>query len=91
MGSFTFGYVSFQIVVLLVVSVVLSRNKGWYSHTNTAASILTMVGVLGTFIGIYVGLQEFNPRELQGSIEILLNGLKSLSELLLSVSPPLSS
>lgn len=76
MGSFTFGYVSFQIIVLLVVSVILGRNKGWYSHTNTAASILTMVGVLGTFIGIYVGLQEFNPGELQGSIEILLNGLK---------------
>ena len=76
MGSFTFGYVSFQIIVLLVVAVILGRNKGWYSHTNTAASILTMVGVLGTFIGIYVGLQEFNPGELQGSIEILLNGLK---------------
>ena len=33
---------------------------------------------MGTFIGIYIGLQKFNPdpNELQGSIEVLLNGLK---------------
>lgn len=76
MGSFTFGYVSFQVIVLLVVLLILWRIKGWYTHTNSAASILTMVGVFGTFIGIYVGLQKFNPKELQDSIEVLLNGLK---------------
>ena len=78
MGAFTLGYVSFQIVVLLVVLAVLGKNKGWSAHTNTAASILTIVGVLGTFIGIYIGLQKFNPDpdKLQGSIEALLNGLK---------------
>ena len=78
MGSFTYGYVSFQIVVLLVVLAILRKNKGWSAHTNTAASILTIVGVLGTFIGIYIGLQKFNPNPnaLQGSIEVLLNGLK---------------
>ena len=76
MGFFTFGYVSFQIVVLLVVLSVLWRNKSWAIHTNTAASILTIVGVLGTFIGIYIGLQEFNPEALQDSIKDLLDGLK---------------
>ena len=76
MGFFTLGYVSFQIVVLLVVLAILGKNKGWAAHTNTAASILTIVGVLGTFIGIYIGLQDFNPKELQESIEVLLNGLK---------------
>ena len=58
MSSFTFGYVSFQIVALLVVLAILGRNKSWSAYTNTAASILTIVGVLGTFIGIYIGLQE---------------------------------
>ena len=82
MSSFTdvyvYVYVSFQIVVLLVVLSVLWRNKSWNIHTNTAASILTIVGVLGTFIGIYIGLREFDPdpEKLQGSIEVLLNGLK---------------
>ena len=73
---FTRRYVYFQIIVFLVALGILWRNKGWYTHTNTVASILTMVGVFGTFIGIYIGLQEFNPRELQDSIEVLLDGLK---------------
>ena len=78
MESFTSWYIPGQIVVLLVVLTVLWKNKGWSAHTNTAASILTIVGVLGTFIGIYVGLQKFNPdpNELHRSIEVLLNGLK---------------
>ena len=75
---FTLGYLFFQIVVLLFVIGVLWRSNGWYAHTNTAASILTIVGVLGTFIGIFIGLQKFNPdpNKIQGSIEVLLNGLK---------------
>ena len=75
---FTLGYPFFQIVVLLFVIGVLWRSNGWYAHTNTAASILTIVGVLGTFIGIFIGLQKFNPdpNKIQGSIEVLLNGLK---------------
>lgn len=76
MDSFTFWYVPGQIVVLMVILVILWRNKGWYAHTNTAASILTVVGVLGTFIGIYIGLQEFNPKALEDSIPDLLDGLK---------------
>lgn len=76
MSSFTFWYVPGQIVVLVVILVILWRSKGWYAHTNTAASILTVVGVLGTFIGIYIGLQEFNPKALEDSIPDLLDGLK---------------
>ena len=78
MNSFTIGYVCFQAVVLLVVLGILWRNKGWYAHTNTAASILTIVGVLGTFIGIFAGLQEFttDSSKMQESISKLLEGLK---------------
>ena len=76
--EFTRGYVCFQIIVGGFVVGVLWLRKGWSSHTNTAASILTIVGVLGTFIGIFLGLREFDPDpvKLQGSIEVLLNGLK---------------
>lgn len=81
MDSFTFGYASFQIIVLFIVLGILWKNKGWHAHTNTAASILTVVGVLGTFIGIYIGLWAFktdlgNMEEMQGSISKLLDGLK---------------
>ncbi len=72
--SFTFYYVYGQIILLLIVLVWGIR--GWYAHTNTAASILTIVGVLGTFIGIFMGLQEFTTDEMQESISKLLEGLK---------------
>ncbi len=75
---FTRRYVYFQIGVLLVVLGVLWWKKGWHTHTNTAASILTIVGVLGTFIGIFAGLQEFTTDSsmMQESISELLKGLK---------------
>ncbi|MDE0089736.1 MAG: hypothetical protein OXU23_28735, partial [Candidatus Poribacteria bacterium] len=80
MDSFTIGYVCFQVVVFLTVLYILWKNKGWHTHTNTAASILTIVGVLGTFIGIFVGLQEFtisnDSDKMQESISKLLDGLK---------------
>ena len=76
MGAFTLGYVSFQIVVLLVVLAVLGKNKGWYAHTNTAASILTVIGVFGTFLGIFIGLQGFDVKKIEESIPPLLAALK---------------
>ena len=77
MDLFTRTYVYCQIIgVFSLAVIILWINRSWYKDTNTAASILTMVGVFGTFIGIYIGLQEFNPKELQDSIEVLLNGLK---------------
>ena len=70
-------YVYFQITIVFSLAVIiLWRNKSWYKDTNTASSILTFIGVLGTFYGIYDGLQTFNPTELQDSIAVLLNSLK---------------
>ncbi|RKU19007.1 hypothetical protein C6501_01665 [Candidatus Poribacteria bacterium] len=76
MDSFTIGYVCFQFVIGLLVFGVLWWKKGWYTHTNTAASILTIIGVFGTFIGIFIGLQVFEIENLESSIPGLLNGLK---------------
>ena len=76
MFSFASGYFYFQVLVFFVVLGILWRIKGWQAHTSTASSILTVVGVLGTFIGIYIGLQEFSTDKLQDSIKDLLDGLK---------------
>ena len=35
------------------------------------------IGVLGTFVGIFIGLQEFNPSSMKSSIEHILVGLKT--------------
>lgn len=40
-------------------------------------TVFTTLGVLGTFAGIYYGLQEFDTNDIDGSIEDLLDGLKA--------------
>ena len=74
--EFTLGYVCFQIIVGGGVFYVLWQSKGWYTHTNTVASILTVIGVFGTFLGIFIGLQAFDIKDIEGSIPDLLDGLK---------------
>lgn len=76
MNSFTFVYVCVQVILGLLGLVFLSTKKIWHTHTNTAASILTILGVFGTFIGIYFGLQSFDIADIERSIPGLLDGLK---------------
>lgn len=45
--------------------------------TDHAPAVLATLGILGTFVGIVVGLLAFDPRDLDGSIENLLDGLKT--------------
>ncbi|GIW67975.1 MAG: hypothetical protein KatS3mg096_843 [Candidatus Parcubacteria bacterium] len=40
-------------------------------------SVFTTLGILGTFIGIYIGLQKFDVNDITNSIPSLLNGLKT--------------
>ena len=74
--EFTLGYVCFQIIVAGGAFYVLWQSKDWYTHTNTVASILTVIGVFGTFLGIFIGLQAFDIKDIEGSIPDLLDGLK---------------
>ena len=40
-------------------------------------SQIVSVGVLGTFVGIFIGLQDFNPEDMKHSIKNILIGLKT--------------
>jgi hypothetical protein len=40
-------------------------------------SQIVSVGVLGTFVGIFIGLQDFNPEDMKNSINYILVGLKT--------------
>ncbi len=40
-------------------------------------SQIVSLGVLGTFIGIFIGLQNFNPDDMKNSINGILLGLKT--------------
>lgn len=45
--------------------------------TRYTSALLTSLGILGTFIGIVIGLLDFDPQDIDGSIELLLSGLKT--------------
>lgn len=40
-------------------------------------SQIVSVGVLGTFVGIFIGLQNFNPQDIINSVNDILSGLKT--------------
>lgn len=40
-------------------------------------SQIVSVGVLGTFVGIFIGLQAFNPEDIINSVNDILVGLKT--------------
>src|SRR5690606_6042084 len=42
-----------------------------------APAVLVSLGILGTFIGIVIGLLDFNAHDIKNSIEGLLDGLKT--------------
>lgn len=40
-------------------------------------SVIAATGIIGTFLGIFMGLLDFDTNNLEGSIPILLNGMKT--------------
>lgn len=57
-----------------LVLAMLGKGRGLITYTPT---LLTSLGILGTFIGIVIGLLAFDPKDIDGSITLLLNGLKT--------------
>ncbi|PSV28003.1 MULTISPECIES: MotA/TolQ/ExbB proton channel family protein [Photobacterium] len=67
----------YLILSLLLLSIFLAVIRKAPRFTASTANILTSLGILGTFAGIVVGLMDFNPSNIDGSIEALLAGLKT--------------
>ena len=67
--------IMFVIVAFMVVAVCWFWNMR-YRQANAIASIVTISGVLGTFVGIAWGLWNFNPNDIEASVPKLLEGLK---------------
>lgn len=55
------------IILLALIDIVLKKDL---------KSQIVSIGVLGTFIGIFIGLQDFNPDNMDESIKTILIGLK---------------
>lgn len=48
-----------------------------HSFVHYTPTLLTSLGILGTFAGIVCGLLDFDPKNIDGSIAVLLEGLKT--------------
>ncbi len=62
--------IAFVVVILLLAIYDIVTKKDLKSY-------IVSIGVLGTFVGIFIGLQEFNPSSMKNSIEHILVGLKT--------------
>ena len=65
------------LLVLFALSGYWLRQGQYPTLTTHAPALLASLGILGTFVGIVVGLLDFDPSNLDQSIEGLLEGLKT--------------
>ncbi|AIL32429.1 hypothetical protein [Basilea psittacipulmonis] len=82
--EFIINSVYFLLALWFVVSVFLIAKLAIYKNLDqhnpyiyeAIPSVFTTIGVLGTFVGIYFGLIDFNVYDINSSIPTLLEGLK---------------
>lgn len=65
------------IVIVFIAASVLSALGKSKRFTDYAATLLTSIGILGTFAGIVIGLLVFDTANIDESIPSLLEGLKT--------------
>ena len=65
------------LLALFILSAYWLRKGEYPTLTAHAPALLASLGILGTFVGIVVGLLDFDPERLDESIEGLLEGLKT--------------
>ena len=60
----------FVFIILVLAIIDITKKKDLKSQ-------IVSIGVLGTFFGIFMGLQDFNPEDMKNSINLILIGLKT--------------
>lgn len=65
------------LVALFLLAYWFKRNHTHVVFTAYAPTLLTSLGILGTFVGIISGLLDFDTNDIDGSIGPLLEGLKT--------------
>lgn len=64
-------------LVIFAVAIFQGRKGKHDLFLEHAPAVLVSVGILGTFMGIVIGLLDFDAHNIQDSIEDLLDGLKT--------------
>ena len=61
---------------IFIVTIIILTGFELAEKAELKAQIIS-VGVLGTFVGIFIGLQDFDPNKMKDSINFILDGLKT--------------
>jgi DNA anti-recombination protein RmuC len=78
MGDFFLGNSMWGITIIFAVVVLIS--PWWLKEQMPVGSLpgaVTSLGILGTFIGIFIGLYRFDVNNISDSIPLLLGGLRT--------------
>ena len=65
------------IVLFFILAAINSKLGRANEFVSYAPNLLTSLGIFGTFAGIVVGLMAFDANDIDGSVQGLLNGLKT--------------
>lgn len=65
------------LLLSFAVALYFKKTDRAHSFTHYAPTLLTTLGILGTFAGIISGLLGFDVKDIDGSIDLLLSGLKT--------------
>mgnify|MGYP001279731611 CR=1 FL=1 len=68
---------SWLLLAIFIASVALAWARRGKKFTAYSPTLMTSLGILGTFVGIVIGLMHFDTADIDGSIPILLGGLKT--------------
>lgn len=71
------NFVLWIIAGLFLISLIFLVFNRWKTFTSSTPALLTSIGILGTFTGVVIGLLDFKPSDIDASIEMLLDGLKT--------------
>lgn len=70
-------FFSIIMLALFLIALFSKITNRFLNFLDYAPSLLTSLGILGTFTGIVIGLFEFNIANIDSSISLLLDGLKT--------------
>jgi hypothetical protein len=74
----SFSMLTWVIIGVIGALLIYFHGPVYSAHTaNYSPSILTSIGIFGTFLGVALGLSEFDTNSIEDSVPQLLEGLKT--------------
>ncbi len=69
---------TFVIIILTIFIVVLFFSKTYFGRllSSSATTVLPSIGILGTFVGVFIALLNFKQNNIEGSMTLIINGLQ---------------